>query len=317
MQNTPAVVMADAPKAKKRISPGFRQFLMISPFLLLTFIFSYFPLYGWAYAFFEYKPPLRLSQCNYIGLDWFRLIFGNAGQVQQLLIVMRNTFAMSLLGILTSILPIIFAILLTEIKAVRYKKFIQTFTTLPNFISWVLVYAVAFSLFSSSGMFNNFFQSIGVLSEPVRILDSDSLTWLKMCIWGIWKGLGWSAIIYMAAIAGIDQELYEAATVDGANRFRRIWHITIPGLMPTFTVLLLLQIAGFLSNGLDQYYVFQNAFNKDHIQVLDLYVFNISVGGQNMYSLATAMSMLKSIISVTLLFIVNRISMAVRGELIV
>jgi len=248
---------------------------------------------------------------------WFEMLFKNSGQVSQILMIMRNTFAMSGLGILTSILPVIFAIFLSEIRAIKFKKFIQTFTTLPNFISWVLVYAVAFSLFSSSGMFNNLGQSLGFLEEPVKILDSDNLTWIKMCLWSIWKGLGWSAIMYMAAIAGIDQELYEAATVDGAGRFKLMWHITIPGLLPTFTVLLLLSVAGFLNNGLDQYYVFQNAFNKDHIQVLDLYVYNVSMGGQNMYSLAVALSMLKSIISVTLLFVVNRLSKITRGETIV
>lgn len=317
MQNKP-VVLPDTPiKARGKIPAGFKLFLLILPFLILTFVFSYFPLYGWIYAFFQYKPPLRLSQCEYVGLMWFEMLFKNSGQISQILIIMRNTFAMSGLGIITSVLPVIFAVFLSEIRAVRLKKFIQTFTTIPNFISWVLVYAVAFSLFSSSGMFNNFGQSIGLLDQPLKILDSDNLTWIKMCLWSIWKGLGWSAIMYIAAISGIDQELYEAATVDGAGRFRLMWHITLPGLIPTYTVLLLLSIAGFLNNGLDQYYVFQNAFNRDHIQVLDLYVYNVSMGGQNMYSLAVALSMLKSIISVTLLFIVNRLSKVTRGETII
>lgn len=317
MQNKTEIATAVIPKTRKRMSQGFKLFLLITPFLLLTFIFSYFPLYGWAYAFFNYKPPLKLSQCEFVGLQWFKMMFSSAGQIKQILVIMRNTFAISGLGILTSGLPVIFAIFLSEMKAVKFKKFIQTFTTLPNFISWVLVYAVAFSLFSSSGMVNNFGQSIGLFDQPVKFLDSDDYTWIKMCFWGIWKGLGWSAIMYIAAIAGIDQELYEAATVDGAGRFKLMRHITIPGLLPTYSVLLLLSVAGFLNNGLDQYYVFQNAFNKDHIQVLDLYVFNISVGGQNMYSLATALSMLKSIISVVLLFVVNRLSKMTRGETIV
>lgn len=308
---------ASAVKAGKKITPGFKLFLLILPFLVLSFIFSYLPLYGWVYAFFRYKPPLRLHQCEYVGLMWFEMLFKNPAQLRQIFMIMANTFAMSGLGILTSGLPVAFAVFLSEIKAIRLKRFIQTFTTIPNFISWVLVYAIAFSLFSSSGMFNNFGQAIGLLDQPVKILDSDHLTWLKMLLWGTWKGLGWSAIMYMAAIAGIDQELYEAATVDGAGRFRLMWHITLPGLLPTYTVLLLLSVAGFLNNGLDQYYVFQNSFNKDHIQVLDLYVYNVSMGGQNMYSLATALSMLKSIISVTLLFIVNRLSRITRGESII
>ena len=317
MQNEPEVVLSTALKTRKKMSIGVKLFLMISPFLVISFIFSYFPLYGWVYAFFNYTPPLRLSQCDYVGLQWFEMLFKNRGQIDQILMIMRNTFAISGLGILTSVLPVIFAIFLSEIKAIKFKKFIQTFTTLPNFISWVLVYAVAFSLFSSTGMVNNLGVSLGIFDQPLKFLDADSFTWIKMCLWSTWKGLGWGAIMYIAAIAGIDQELYEAATVDGAGRFKLMRHITIPGILPTYSVLLLLSVAGFLNNGLDQYYVFQNAFNKDHIQVLDLYVFNISMGGSNMYSLATALSMLKSIISVVLLFVVNRLSKWTRGETIV
>lgn len=302
---------------RKKMSQGVKLFLLVSPFLLVTFIFAYFPLYGWTYAFFNYKPPLKLSQCEFVGFQWFEMLFRNPGQIKQIVKILRNTFAISGLGVLTSILPVIFAIFLTEIKSVRYKKFIQTFTTLPNFISWVLVYSVAFSLFSSTGMINNLGQAIGLFDKPIKFLDSDNITWIKMAAWSVWKGLGWGAIMYIAAITGIDQELYEAARVDGAGRFKLMWHITLPGLMPTFSVLLLLSVAGFLNNGLDQYYVFQNAFNREHIQVLDLYVYNISMGGANSYSLATALSMLKSIVSVTLLLIVNRLSKATRGESIV
>jgi multiple sugar transport system permease protein/putative aldouronate transport system permease protein len=317
MQNVTEVARAVPLKARKKLSNGFKLFLMITPFLVLVFIFSYFPLYGWVYSFFNYRPPLKLSQCDFVGFKWFQILFNSPGQIKQILIIMANTFAISGLNIITSVLPVVFAIFLTEIKSVKYKKFVQTFTTIPNFISWVLVYSVAFSLFSSSGMVNNLGQSLGILDQPLKILDSDSLTWIKMCFWNLWKTLGWNAIMYIAAIAGIDQELYEAATVDGAGRFRLIWHITLPGLLPTYTVLLLLSVAGFLNSALDQFYVFQNAFNRRHIEVLDLYVFNISVGGQNMYSLATALSMLKSIVSVALLFIVNGVSKLTRGESIV
>jgi multiple sugar transport system permease protein/putative aldouronate transport system permease protein len=137
-----------------------------------------------------------------------------------------------------------------------------------------------------------------------------------MWLWNTWKGLGWSAIIYLASISGIDAELYEAAKVDGAGRFKLIRHVTIPGLMPTFIVLLMLSIANFLNNGMDQYYVFQNAFNKSHIQVLDLYVYNIGMTGSS-YSLATAISMMKTLISVFLLVLVNAISKKTRGETII
>lgn len=299
------------------MDPGKKMFLMIVPFLALSFVFSYFPLYGWVYSFYDYRPPLSLSQCEYVGMKWFALLFRNETQLQQLGKVLGNTFAMSSLGILASTLPVAFAIFLTEIRCAWFKKTVQTLTTLPNFISWVLVYSIAYSLFSNSGMVNNVLKMLGIVAEPVKFMDSDDFTWLKMCLWGVWKNLGWGAIMYLAAIAGIDQELYEAARVDGAGRFRMMLHITLPGLLPTFFVLLLLSIANFLNNGLDQYYVFQNAFNRQHIQVLDLYVYNISMSGQNSYSLATAISMLRSVISLSLLMVVNWFSKIVRGESIV
>lgn len=303
--------MKEKPK-KKKLDQGKRMFLYMLPFLLLCFAFSYFPLHGWIYSFYDYKPPLKLSQCNFMGLRWFEMIFGNPAQVRQLFIVMRNTFAMSFLNIATSVLPLFFAVFLNEIKCKWFRKMVQTLTTIPNFISWVLVYAVAFCLFSNTGMVNTVLQNLGVILKPIKFLDSDSHTYIAMLLWSTWKGLGWGAIMYLASIAGIDQEMYEAARVDGAGRFQLMRYITLPELMPTYFVMLMLSVANFLNNGMDQYFVFQNAFNKAHIQVLDLYVYNIGMTGSSL-SLATAISMLKSLISVTLLMAVNGISKKIRG----
>ena len=303
--------MKEKPK-KKKLDQGKRMFLYMLPFLLLCFAFSYFPLHGWIYSFYDYKPPLKLSQCNFMGLRWFKMIFGNPAQVRQLFIVMRNTFAMSFLNIATSVLPLFFAVFLIEIKCKWFRKMVQTLTTIPNFISWVLVYAVAFCLFSNTGMVNTVLQNLGVILKPIKFLDSDSHTYIAMLLWSTWKGLGWGAIMYLASIAGIDQEMYEAARVDGAGRFQLMRYITLPELMPTYFVMLMLSVANFLNNGMDQYFVFQNAFNKAHIQVLDLYVYNIGMTGSSL-SLATAISMLKSLISVTLLMAVNGISKKIRG----
>ena len=303
--------MKEKPK-KKKLDQGKRMFLYMLPFLLLCFAFSYFPLHGWIYSFYDYKPPLKLSQCNFMGLRWFKMIFVNPAQVRQLFIVMRNTFAMSFLNIATSVLPLFFAVFSNEIKCKWFRKMVQTLTTIPNFISWVLVYAVAFCLFSNTGMVNTVLQNLGVILKPIKFLDSDSHTYIAMLLWSTWKGLGWGAIMYLASIAGIDQEMYEAARVDGAGRFQLMRYITLPELMSTYFVMLMLSVANFLNNGMDQYFVFQNAFNKAHIQVLDLYVYNIGMTGSSL-SLATAISMLKSLISVTLLMAVNGISKKIRG----
>ena len=137
-----------------------------------------------------------------------------------------------------------------------------------------------------------------------------------MTAWGTWKGLGYGAILYLAAMSGIDPELYEAAKIDGAGRFRQMWHITVPGLAPTYMLLLLLNVANFLNNGFDQYYIFSNAFNAAYIQVLDLYVYNLGLA-QGSYSLATAVNMMKSIVSVVMFLGMNGLSKILRGNSIV
>ncbi|MCI3918725.1 ABC transporter permease subunit [Paenibacillus sp. TRM 82003] len=290
---------------------------MASPFLVLAFLFSYFPLYGWIYAFYDYRPGIPLKDSEFMGLYWFQSMISNEIQRGEIMRVLTNTFAMSTLSLLTSVLPVAFAVFLTEIRSSSFKRIVQTLTTLPNFISWVLVYSFAFMLFSvDNGFLNNFLLQMGWIERPMNVLASDDHTWLSMTLWHVWKTLGWSAIMYIAAIAGIDQELYEAARVDGAGRFRLMWHVTIPGIMPTFFVLLLLSIANFINNGFEQFYVFQNAINMSSIEVLDLYVYNIGMMNSN-FSFSTAVSLLKSIVSVFLLFLANRLSKIVRGETII
>ncbi|KRF43596.1 ABC transporter permease subunit [Paenibacillus sp. Soil787] len=300
--------------SKKSIS--IIKFLYIMPFMVLLGVFAYYPLYGWVYAFFDYTPPIPLSQSPFVGLKWFHTLVENQVKIDQTFQILKNTFGMSGLNLLFSWLPMVFAIFLTEIKSVRFRRFIQTVTTLPNFISWVLVYSLAFSMFSSEGIVNGLLKQFGFIDSPVLLLQNSDHVWIMMWIWTTWKTLGWSAILYIAAIMSIDDSLYEAAYVDGATRMRVIWHIVLPSMVPTYFVLLMLQIASFLNNGLEQYFVFQNAFNKDSIQALDLYVYNLAMGGGS-YSVSVAISMLKSLISVVLLFSVNGLSKRLRGESIV
>lgn len=292
---------------------SFRLFLYILPFIALVAVFSYYPLYGWLYAFYDYRPPKPFSEAEFVGLKWFKSLVENPVKVKQITQVLKNTFAMSALTLGTSWLPMLFAVFLNEIRCVPFRKFVQTVTTLPNFISWVLVYSLAFSMFNSTGMMNTLLMNLGIIDEPVLFLQSTNNVWLTQWLWLTWKNLGWSAIMYIAAINGIDDELYQAAKVDGASRMQLIRHITIPSLLPTYFVLLMINIANFLNNGMEQYYVFQNAFNKEYIQVLDLYVYNTAMGSGS-YSVSVAISMLKSLVSVVLLVGANKFSKAVRGE---
>ena len=298
----------------------YKLFLMMLPFLLSVFLFAYLPLYGWSYAFFNYKFGIPLSQQEFVNFKWFTEMFTNPANRENIVRVLKNTFGMSGLNLLTSWMPMIFAVFLNEITNSRFKKSVQIFTTLPNFISWALVFSFAMCLFAmDTGIFSKFMLGIGAIDEPVVWLNSPDHIWLKMWAWSTWKGLGWGAIMYLAAISGIPVELYEAARVDGANRWHQMRYITLPSLLPTFFVLLMLSISNILNNGMEQYLVFQNPMNRQTIEVLDLYVYNITIasGGTTLYSFATAIGILKTLVSVTLLFTANFASKKLRGESIV
>lgn len=301
---------------KMEMEGKFQLFLMLMPFLALVLAFSYLPLYSWRYAFFDYQAGGTLTMENFVGLKWFLQLVQNEAYVSRLISVLKNTLIMSGLGIITSWVPMVFAIFLTEARSARFKRFVQTFTTIPNFISWVLVYAIAFAIFNTDGFVNTLLTNITGTAFSENYLNDESGSYLKMLLWGMWKGTGWSAIIYISGISGIDQQLYEAATVDGAGRFQKMWHITVPGLLPTYVVMLVMSIAGILSNGMDQYLVFTNANNKDFLEVLDLYVYTLGIDKGNI-PLSTVVGMTKSIISVFLLFVANTVSKWIRGNSVV
>ena len=305
-------------KAERRIDykkrRSYIEFLYILPFLILVALFSYFPLYGWIYAFHDYRPPFPITNETFVGFKWFATIVNNPVRLKNVIRVLRNTFAMSGISLFFSWFPMVFAVFLNEIKCKPFRKFVQTVTTLPNFISWVLVFAFAFTLFGTNGAVNSVLQDLGFISKPISFLKSTDHLWFKMWLWLTWKNAGWAAIMYLAAISGIDEQMIEAAKVDGATRMKVIWHITIPSILPTYFVIVMLNIASFLSNGMEQYYVFQNAFNQDYIEVLDLYVYNMATSGTGMYPLSTAISILKSVVSVALLFVTNTVSKLIRGE---
>lgn len=301
-------------KTRKFNKGGFRLFLGVSPFLIIYFLFCYLPLEGWKYAFYDYRPGYLLKECNFVGLKHFSSMFLNPVLRREMIRVMTNTLAMSILGIVTSFMPMFFAIFLNEIPFKGLRKIIQTVTTIPNFISWVIVYALATALFAvESGAVNVVLMELGIIERGINFLASSKHVWLQMWLYSTWKGLGWSAVIYISGLSSIDQEMYEAAAVDGADRFQKIWYITVPGLMPTFVTLLILSIGNFLSTGMEQYYVFANSFNKSKIEVLDLYTYNVGLGTTNI-SYSTAVGMMKSIIGLILLFIANYISGKVRDE---
>lgn len=298
-----------SPKARD----GKRLFLLTLPFIIGVFIFAYLPLFGWAYAFVDYKPGQALSKLKFVGLKWFNIPFSNPVFRMQLLRVLKNTLGINLLYMAAMLLPLLFAMFLMEVRSVRFRKAVQTLTTIPNFISWVLVYAVFYALLSTDGLVNSIRTQLDSSLSPVNYLTQAKHPWLKMLMYHEWKSLGWSAIMYISAITSIDQEIYEAAEIDGAGRFSKMFYVTLPHLMPTFFVLLVMQIGNMLNSGMDQYMVFSNPITKDGIEVLDLYLYNNGLK-QGQISYSTAIGMSKTIIGIILLSIGNGFSKLVRGE---
>lgn len=299
-------------KTSKHVNKQYLQLLAMGiPCILFVIIFGYVPLFGWIYAFFDYKPGISLQNSQFVGLKYFVMALSNGKELQMTL---RNTLVLSGLGILTTPLPIIFSIMLSEVRAKKFSRVVQTVTTLPNFISWVLVFSIAYVFCSvDDGLINNVLLRFHIIDEPINYLAKSELVWPMQTFLSIWKSMGWTAIIYLASITGIDPGLYEAAKVDGANRLQCIWHITVPGIMPTYVVMLLMAISNMLSNGFDQYWMFYNPLLRNVIQVLDVYTYRIGIE-QYQFSYSTALGMFKTLISVLLLIFANAAVKKIRGN---
>ena len=307
------IAMAKQPRveagAKYEMETKYRLFLMLMPFLALAGVFCYLPLWGWRYAFFDYKVGDTLSMDNFVGFKWFTQLFKNPATVRDIIRVLKNTLAMSGLGILTSWLPMAFAIFLCEIKNMKFRRVVQTLTTVPNFISWVLVYAIAFCIFSTDGFVSSLMVNAGIWKEGVNMLMGGSHVWLQMLAWGLWKGIGWSAIIYIAAISGIDQQLYEAAGIDGANRFQKMIHITWPGIRSTVCIMLILQVGSIMSGAsFDQIFNLYSSPVYPVADIIDTYVYRQSFMVGTNFGYTTAIGLLKSVIGVFMIWGANKIT---------
>ncbi len=296
---------------KMKNKQGFKLFLFILPVLVWVVVFKYLPLWGWSYAFVKYRVGKSLFDCAWVGLENFKDLFGNAVMRRNLWRVLKNTFGIHFLGYVFTPLPMLFAVLLSEVRSTKFQKLVQTVTTIPHFVSWVIMFSLAMSMFGYDGLVNNVLRNMGM--ETVNVLTSSKHVWLTQVLLQQWKNLGWNAIVYFAAIAGLDQGIYEAAMVDGANKLQRMRYITIPQLIPTYFVLLIMSIGNFLNTGIDQYMNFGNALNKEHIEVLDLYVYNLGIGN-GQYTYAIAAGILKSIVAIVLFASANFVSKKVRGS---
>ena len=304
--------MANTPTANKKVKKEWILFWMVVPFILLVLVFHYLPIAGWAYAFVDYKLGKLPWESAFVGLKNFQLMFSSISRLPRAL---RNTVIPNTISLAIAWLPVAFAIFLNELRSTRYRRIVQTVTTVPNFISWVMVYGLMVGLFSTDGMLNTFFLSKGIISQPFNLLININISWTLHAVMGTWKGLGFSAIIYLAAISGIDQELYDAAMTDGAGRFQRIWYVTIPGVMPTFLVQTVLGISGFLSGGMDYPLVFGTPLTNPKLENIGLYSYNLFRDAS--YSFGIALGIMNSIVSIALICLGNTAAKKVRGESII
>ena len=286
-------------------------FLMSVPFIIWLIIFSYVPIWGWTMAFQNYKPGKLFFAQKWVGMANFIELWGDNRFWRDF----RNTLGMSVLGIIFgTICPIILALLINEIRFRKFKRTVQTISYLPHFISWVIVANIFYSMLSpQSGIVNIILMKLGILSQPVQFMAAPSMFWGILTFASVWKEVGWGTIIYLAAIAGVDLELYEAATVDGCGRFKKMWHITIPGIMPTIIVLFILGFGALTQIGFERQMLLGNAMVQDVSEVIDLYALKFGIGSAR-YSLGTAVAVFNSLISLTLLVTANTIFKKLRGE---
>ena len=278
--------------------------LMSVPMLLYVLLFNYGPMWGWITAFQDYKPKLGMWGSKFVGLKNFKWLFGRADFIQSI----RNTLAMSVINLVFStVSAILLAILLNEVRTTAFKRTVQTVTYLPHFLSMVIVVGMAQNIFASNGPINELLLGTKLVKEPVFFLGEGKYFWWLVGVINVWKEVGWGTIIYIAAMTGIDPSLYEAASIDGAGRFARIMHVTLPGIKSTFVILLIMNIGHLMEAGFEMQYLLGSSVVMDWSQTIDIFVLKYGISKQQ-YGVATAAGMFKSVVAIILLFAANTIA---------
>jgi len=285
--------------------------LMSIPFIIYVLIFCYAPLLGWVMAFQNFKPAKGLFNQVWVGFDQFKFLFSDP----TFLNVIRNTLAMSLINLtLSFVCSIGFALLLNEVKNILSKKFVQTVSYLPHFLSWIIVTGIVAEVLSpETGIINQLLVWFNILEKPINFFADTKYFWGIVGLANVWKEVGWGSIIYLAAITSINPDLYEAAEIDGAGRFQKMLHVTLPGIKPTIFILLLINIGNILNAGFEVQYLLGNGLVQSVSQTIDIFVlkYGISLGN---YSLATAAGIFKSVISIILIFLANKLAKSMGEE---
>lgn len=267
-------------------------------------IFNYIPMYGIMLAFKEYIGIGDPANAPYAGWTHFQAIWED----EQMLDVVKNTLGISLLKLIIGFpLPIVFALFLNELRSLRFNRIVQTISYLPHFLSWVILGGILITFLSDVGIVNDILMGLHLIDEPITYLAEPKYFWTIVISSEIWKEFGWNAIIYIAAIASISPELYEAATIDGAGRFQKMRFVTLPSIRGTISILFILSVGSLLNSNFDQILVLKNQVNESASQVIDTYVYEIGIS-QGRFSYSTAVGLVKSVIALFLLLFANSVT---------
>lgn len=296
------------PKKKKKIWKTLwdQKYLMLMsvPMLLYVLLFNYYPMWGWRYAFQNLDLNTIKKGADWIGFDNFVWLFGR----EDFLMSIRNTLAMSLINLVFGTLSsILLALLLNEVRSKGFKRTVQTVTYLPHFLSMVIVVGMAQNMFMSNGIINTTLIKLGLVDEPVFFLGEGKYFWALVGVINVWKEVGWNSIIYISTMTSIDPTLYEAASIDGAGRFKRILHVTLPGIKSTFVVLLIMNIGHLMEAGFELQYLLGNPQVYDYSRTIDVFVMEYGISNGK-FGRAIAAGMFKSVVAIFLLFGANFIA---------
>lgn len=285
--------------------------LMAVPFVIYVIVFNYWPLAGWLSAFQNYKPAKGMFDQIWVGFDQFKFLFSD----EQFLEVLRNTFFMSIINLaLGFVFSIAFALFLNEVFQLGAKRVIQTVSYLPHFLSWIIVCGIVADVLSSDGgIINDILLGAGLIDSPLNFFAEEKYFWWIVGFANVWKETGWGSIIYLAAITAISPDLYEAASIDGASRLKKMWHITLPGIRSTIIILLIINVGNVLNAGFEVQYILGNSLVTHVSQTIDIFVLKYGISANN-YSLGIAAGMFKSVVSIVLIVIANQAAKAAGEE---
>lgn len=287
-------------------------YLMLLPLIAAVVVFRYLPMTGWLMAFKHYQLGMNVLDADWAGLYYFKQFFKNTGDA---LYIIRNTLVINILSITLNLtLSCLTAVLLNELLIKKYKTLVQTSSFFPFFVSWVIAYTLFSAFFAANtGVVNTVLVKLGIIDEGINLLGDKKYSWLLMIIVNIWRSLGYNTVIFLSAITSIDTTQYEAAEIDGAGRIDKIRYITLPGVASTFVVLLIMNSGWIFNVNFEQFYLFTNITNRSTMEVFDMYIYRYGLELLD-FSYATAVGVIKTIVSILLLIIVNATSKRLSGK---